>query len=72
METQTGDTEMTKARYNAKHENGAEWQLVAKPQMAANFARNYCKRERIPGLVSLTDTATGEVTTVQINSDYSI
>ena len=63
---------MTKARYNAEHADGTKWQLVAKPLMAANFVRNYCRKHRIPGDVMLTDVATGEIVNVTVNSDYTI
>lgn len=61
-----------KKRYHAQHENGTEWDLAASPKMAANYARNFCRRERIPGKVTITNVATGESTTVVVNSDYSI
>jgi len=63
---------MTPDRYEAQHENGTTWQLVAKPAMAANFARNYCRKNRMPGKVTLTDTATGEFNIVSVSKDYTI
>lgn len=66
--------------FTATHENGTEWKLAANCQrgaehmngLAANFARNYCKKYRIPGEVSLMNDVTGEVFKAVVCEYYTL
>ena len=57
----------TTETFTATHENGAKWKLAANVKrgtehmnkLVMNFARNYCKKHRIPGTVSLVNEVTG-------------
>jgi len=67
------------AHWTATHESGKTWKLATPPklkgevmnQRAKNFARNWCHKQRLTGVVKL-ECETGEVTTFTINPDYSI
>ncbi len=68
------------AYFTAEHESGTTWKLATPPklkgevmvQRAMNFARNYCRKQRIgAGEVVLT-CETGEKFTFTISSCYSI
>lgn len=66
--------------FTAQHENGTIWRMAAKhrngveatKKIASTQAMNYCRKNRIPGVVTMTNEDTGEVHAVRINEIYAM
>lgn len=66
--------------FAARHENGTEWMLAVNAkrgaefadQCAKNFARNYCRKHRIPGRVTLTSGVDGREVVANVSASYTI
>ena len=80
--SQPQQVERPKMLCTAKHDNGTEWRLAVQVNAkrgeahahaaAANYARNYCRKNRIPGRVELTDEATGCVFYALVGDYYTL
>lgn len=66
--------------FTAKHENGKEWTLSVNnakgaefaDAQAKNFARNYCRKHRVPGTVTLTSNLDGRVVVATVTALYTV
>lgn len=66
----------------AKHENGTTWRLAVRVNAkrgeeharyeAANCARNYCRKNNMPGRVELIDEETGAAFFANVSAIYTL
>ncbi len=76
MTTKANSTET----FTATHENGAAWRLSVNAKRgvefadkcAKNFARNYCRKHRIPGRVILVSEADFREVIADVTEAYTI
>lgn len=66
--------------FTATHENGKTWRLAVSAkkgqdfanEQAKNFARNYCRKHRIPGVVALVSSIDGREVIARVAADYTV